>query len=134
MGLLAGSAIEWGPIGIFILLTVILGGGAAFLTGRAVAGTWRPWWQVAAYMLVLGAAVRFFHMALFAGELLSLPLYLGDAAICLLFGFWGYRATRARQMAQQYGWLYQRAGFLGWTPKERAPQSAAPNAAEAELG
>ena len=36
-----------GPVGIFILLTVILGGGTAFLTGRAIAGTWRPWWQVA---------------------------------------------------------------------------------------
>lgn len=129
MGRLAGNLIAWGPVGIFILVTVIIGGGAAFLTGRAIASTWRPWWQVALYMLVLAAAVRFFHMALFGEELLSLAGYLAGLAVCLLFGFWGYRVTRARQMAQQYGWLYRRDGFLKWARK-----SDAPNAAEAELG
>jgi len=117
MGRLAGALIYFGPVGLILLVSVILGGGAAFLTGRAIAGTWRPWWHVALYMLVLGAAARFFHMALFGEELLSLPGYLGSTAVCLLFGFWGYRFTRARQMAQQYGWLYQRSGFLAWVPK-----------------
>ena len=126
---LVGFLIDAGPIGIFVLLTVILGGLAAFLTGRAIASTWRPWWQVLLYMLVLAAAVRFLHMALFAGTLLSLPHYLGDLAVCLFFGFWGYRATRVRQMTQQYGWLYRRSGFLAWARKEDAP-----NAAQAELG
>ena len=65
---------------VFVLVTIILGGGAAFLSGRAIAGTWRPWWQVAAYMLVLGGAVRFFHMALFEGALLSLHYYVVDTA------------------------------------------------------
>ena len=37
---------EEGSFGVFLLVTVILGGGAAFLAGRAIAETWRPWWQV----------------------------------------------------------------------------------------
>ena len=57
--------------GLFLLVTVIMGGGAAFLAGRAIASTWRPWWHVAFYMLLLGAAVRFIHFALFEGTLLS---------------------------------------------------------------
>jgi small-conductance mechanosensitive channel len=109
---------------IFVLVTVVLGGGAAFLTGRAIATTWRPWWQVAVYMLVLGGAVRFFHMALFNGTLLSLHYYLVDTIFCLLFGFWGYRATRAGQMAEQYSWIYRRAGHLSWTRKNTAPNAA----------
>jgi hypothetical protein len=111
---------------IFLLVTIILGGGAAFLTGRAIALTWRPWWQVAAYMCVLGGAVRFFHMALFEGHLLSLHYYVVDTAFCLLFGFWGYQATRAAQMAEQYGWLYRRAGMINWAKKRPAPNAAAP--------
>jgi hypothetical protein len=111
---------------VFLLVTIILGGGAAFLAGRAIAVTWRPAWQVAAYMLVLGGAVRFFHMALFEGHLLSLHYYVVDTAFCFLFGFWGYRATRAGQMAEQYGWLYSRAGMLNWAKKRPAPNAAAP--------
>jgi hypothetical protein len=111
---------------ISLLVTIILGGGAAFLTGRAIALTWRPWWQVAAYMCVLGGAVRFFHMALFEGHLLSLHYYVVDTAFCLLFGFWGYQATRAAQMAEQYGWLYRRAGLINWAKKRPAPNAAAP--------
>ena len=34
--------------GIFIGLTIILVGGAAVLTGRAVASNWKPAWQVVA--------------------------------------------------------------------------------------
>ncbi|MGD9920946.1 MAG: DUF6867 family protein [Pseudorhodoplanes sp.] len=110
---------------VFLLVTIILGGGAAFLAGRAIALTWRPWWQVAAYMLVLGGVVRFFHMALFEGHLLTLHYYLVDTAFCLMFGFWGYRMTRARQMAEQYGWVYSRAGMLNWAKKRPAPNAAA---------
>ncbi|MFZ5689703.1 MAG: DUF6867 family protein [Pseudomonadota bacterium] len=110
---------------VFLLVTIILGGSGAFLAGRAIALTWRPAWQVAAYMLVLGGAVRFFHMALFEGHLLSLHYYVVDTAFCLLFGFWGYRATRAGQMAEQYGWLYSRTGMLNWAKKRPAPNAAA---------
>ena len=52
---------EEGPYSIFLLVNIVLGGGAATLAGRAIAGTWRPWWHVVMYMLMLGAAVRFIH-------------------------------------------------------------------------
>jgi hypothetical protein len=52
-------------IWVFVLLTLIIGGGAAALTGRAIASAWRPWWQVVGFALLLGAAVRFLHFALF---------------------------------------------------------------------
>jgi NO-binding membrane sensor protein with MHYT domain len=121
---LAKLLYEENSFGVFLLLSVILGGGAAYLSGRAIAGTWRPLWQVTAYMLVLGLAVRFLHFALFEGTLLSPHYYLVDTAICIGFGWLGFKATRAGQMATQYGWLYQRSGWLEWRPR------AGPNAAK----
>jgi hypothetical protein len=112
--MLAELIYEEGSFGVFLLVTVILGGGAAALSGRAIAETWRPWWQVAAYSFVLGAAVRFFHYSLFGGTLLSLHYYLVDSAVCMAFGFLGYRAARAAQMVKQYRWIYRPAGRLGW--------------------
>jgi hypothetical protein len=120
---LAKFLYEEDSLGIFILVSVLMGGGAAYLTGRAIARTWRPLWHVALYMLVLGGAVRFMHFALFGGTLMAPHYYLVDTAICLAFGWLGFRATRAGQMATQYGWLYRRAGRL------RRPVRDGPNAA-----
>jgi hypothetical protein len=92
-------------LAVFLLVTVTMGGGAAWLTGRAIASTWRSWWQAIVYALVLGAVVRFFHFALFEGTLLSLRYYLVDAAVCVIAALLGYRTTRSRQMATQYRWL-----------------------------
>jgi hypothetical protein len=96
---------EEDSVGVFLLVSVAMGGGAAWLAGRAVAQTWRPAWQLLAYMLVLGAAVRFFHFALFGGTLLSLHYYGVDTAIAIAFAGAGFRFTRGRQMARQYGFL-----------------------------
>lgn len=107
-GLLASSPMVFG------LFTVVLMGGAGFLTGQALATTWRPVSQAIGYSLLLGAANRFLVFALFGGPLLSLQGYLVDTivigAICLL----GYRMTRAARMVRQYPWLYQRNGLFGW--------------------
>src|SRR5262249_15242456 len=51
-------------LGVFLLISVVLGGGAAWLAGRAIAATWRPWWHVAVYMAILTLAVRFLHFSL----------------------------------------------------------------------
>lgn len=104
--------------GVFLLVTVALGGGAAFLAGRSIASTWRPAWHVILYMLVLGAVVRFFHMALFGGTLLSLHFYLVDSVIAVLFGLFGFGFTRRGQMARQYGFLARptAAGGAGKDP------------------
>ncbi len=90
---------------IFLVLTVVLGGAAAWATGNALASTWRPLWKLVAAIFGLAAAVRFFHFALFAEPLLAPGNYLIDLAVLLAFGLAGYRVCRARQMATQYAWL-----------------------------
>jgi uncharacterized protein DUF6867 len=117
---LANLLYEEDSVGVFLLVSVIMGGGGAWLAGRAIAATWRPWWQIAGYMLILAAAVRFIHFALFDGTLLSLHYYGVDAAICLLFGLTGFRATRSRQMVTQYGFLNVRSGPLSWARRHAA--------------
>jgi hypothetical protein len=42
-----------------------------------------------------------------------------DAAVILAIGSIGFRFTRARQMATQYRWLYERTGPLTWREKEQ---------------
>src|SRR5580704_8258907 len=106
---------EEDSFGVFLLVSFLLGGGAAWLAGRAVAATWRPWWHVAFYMLILTFAVRFIHFALFEATLLSPHYYLVDLSLCLGFGFAGFRVTRAAQMATQYRWINERAGAFGWS-------------------
>jgi hypothetical protein len=112
---------EEDALGVFLLVSVLLGGGAAWLAGRAIAGTWRPWWHVALYMLVLACAVRFIHFALFDATLLSLHYYSVDAGVCLGFGFLGFRATRAAQMANQYRWRNVRTGAFSWGRRREGP-------------
>ena len=100
-----------------LLVTVLIGGGAAFLAGRAIAQTWRPFGHVVAYMLLLGAAVRFVHFALFEGSLLSPASYAADTLVLMISGAFAWRMQRAAQMATQYYWLYERTGPLTWRRK-----------------
>jgi hypothetical protein len=106
-----GALYETGPNGLwlFVLITVILGGSAGYISGRAMAQTWRPFWHIPLYMLLLAAAVRFFHYALFWEVLLSLKNYVVDFIVVFAAAAAGYRLTRARQMAAQYGWIFGRA-------------------------
>ena len=123
--------------GVFLLVTVVLGGGAAYLTGRAVALTWRAFAQLGVYVLLLSVAVRFIHFALFGGTffqvhheadgtvsfaalLTALHYWFFDMIVLLAFAWLGFRATRARQMVGQYSWIYERSGGLGWR-KRAAP-------------
>jgi hypothetical protein len=107
-----------------VLITGLLGGGAAFLAGRAIAQTWRPFWHVLFYIALLGCAVRFAHFALLDGVLLSPPSYLADTLYLFVVGALAWRMTRAAQMATQYYWLYERTGPLTW--RERAPEEPLP--------
>jgi hypothetical protein len=110
-----------------VLVTGLIGGGAAWLAGRAIAGTWRPFSHAAATMLLLGAAVRFVHFALFETELLSPASYLTDTAFLLAVGCLAWRMTRTRQMVTQYPWLYVRTGPLGWRRLPTAGADATEN-------
>jgi len=98
----------------FALVTLGMGGAAAYLSGRAIAQTWRPFWHVPLYMLALAVVVRFSHFALFEEPFLSLPSYLVDFACAFAAAALGFRAVRAQQMRTQYGWMFRSSGPLGW--------------------
>jgi hypothetical protein len=110
-----------------VLATGLIGGGAAWTAGRAIAHTWRPFWHVLVYMALLGVAVRFIHLALFEGDFLAPLSYAVDTAYLAAVASIAWRATRATQMATQYPWLYERVGLFTWrdraTPSNRAPDA-----------
>ena len=102
----------------FLLVTVLLAGGAAYLTGRAIARAWQPDLLLAAYIVLLAAATRFIHFALFDGTLLTLHYYVVDLFVLLMIAFLGKRITRTRQMTTQYSFRYSRSSPIGWNIKE----------------
>src|SRR5262249_36964538 len=81
-----------------LLITGLIGGGAAWLAGRAIAHTWRPFWHVIGYMALLGCAVRFVHFALFEADLVAPLSYAADTAFLLCVGCLAWRVTRTTQM------------------------------------
>jgi hypothetical protein len=107
-----------GSIGDFIGVTLVLFGGAAFMTGQALAGTWRPLWQIFPYGLLLAAADRFFSWGLFGGELLSVSGFIVDALIIIAVGAAAYRLTQTHKMTTQYPWIYERAGLFAWRVRD----------------
>lgn len=121
-----GILYEEPSIWLFALVTLILGGWLATMTGRACAQTWRGIPETVAYLLILGLGVRFAHFALFEGTLLSLRYYLVDTTIVMAIGLLSFRATRAAQMAHQYWWLYERTGPLTWAERP-VPLSSPPD-------
>lgn len=102
---------------LYLLLTLLLAGSCAFMTGRALALGWRPLWQLIPAILLLGAATRFLHYALFSGKLLSLHYYITDTASLMIIALLAHRLTRTTQMVRQYHWLYQRTSPFGWREK-----------------
>ena len=103
---------------ITFFITILIVGFAAFMTGQALANTWRPMWQMLPYGLLLGFADRFLVWGLFEHTVgTSVTGYLIDTAYLLIVGFAAYRMTQARKMVNQYPWLYERAGLFGWREK-----------------
>lgn len=98
----------------FVFVTVLLAGAGAYLTGRATARSWESPLQLVFYVILLTAATRFIHFALFDGTLLSAYYYLVDLVVLMALAFVGRRRTRARQMVTQYGFEYAGTGPLGW--------------------
>jgi hypothetical protein len=115
-----GILYEEQSIWLFLLVTVIMGGSAAWASGKSIAQTWRPAWQVIPYMIVLGLAVRFIHFALFEGHLIAPQYYLVDTVILLISGLLGFRFKRASQMTTQYRWIYERTGPFTWRERTAA--------------
>lgn len=108
------DAILGTSLGVFIGITAIFIGFAAWMTGQAIAGTWRPYWQLVLYSFLLGFAARFLIYGLYDGELWHLSGYLLNVATLLIIGTVAYLLTRARKMVGQYPWLYERAGIFSW--------------------
>ena len=55
----------------FFFVTCLLGGWAAWMTGKASAQTWRSLPVLFVYLLGLGIGIRFIHHALFGGTMFS---------------------------------------------------------------
>jgi hypothetical protein len=102
----------------FVVITLVLAGGAAWLAGQALARTWRPLTLVLAYMVPLGAAARFFHWGLAGGSLLSLHYLIVDTAVVMALATVSWLAARADLMVRQYPWLYRRTSFVTWADKD----------------
>jgi hypothetical protein len=108
-------------IPVFIGVMIVLAGGCGFMMGQALAGNWRPYWQVVLYSGMLAAAGRFLEYALFSGHLLALVPFLAGYVAVLALASLGYRLTQADLMVRQYPWLYERADLFRW--REKPPVS-----------
>jgi len=102
---------------VFIFVIFILGGGCAYMAGQAIAVTWRPAKQLIPYSLLLAAFGRFLIYALFDGKLLTITGFAFDSAVIFVIAILAFRMTRARNMVNQYPWLYDRVGLFGWREK-----------------
>jgi Domain of unknown function (DUF6867) len=104
---------------LFILVTCVLGGGAAWMAGRAYAITWRSPQSLVLALLLLGIATRFIHHAMFGGTMFSLRYYVADTVVLMIIGFVSFRFRRTWQMATQYYWLYERTGPFTWRSRQK---------------
>ena len=112
-------------LGVFIGMTVCVMGFAAYMTGQAVANTWKPAWHAIAYTLLLGLVDRFLVYALFEGQLLSLGGYVLDCAVLVAVALLAFRLAQVRKMVHQYPWLYARSGPFFW--REKSPPGSRPS-------
>jgi hypothetical protein len=108
---------------VFLGLTVCIFGIAAWLTGAALAVTWRPYWQVVLYSLLLALFDRFLSWSLFGAPLTSLGEFVRDFGVITVIGLLAWRLRRGRLMVSQYPWLFERAGPLSWRRRESAGEA-----------
>lgn len=118
--LLAVALVLWPELlgeasaGDFLLVSLVMGGGAAWLTGQAVARGWSPYSHLVPYCVLLAVAVRFCHFALFEDHMFALAPTLVEFVFLFAVASLGFRALRRRQMTAQYGWLFVRTGPFSW--------------------
>ena len=105
-------------VGVFAGLTFVVAGGAAIMTGRALADGWKSSWQVVFASFGLGLADRFLIYALFGGELLSLRGFLIGFVVITALALLAWRVTLVHKMVTQYPWRYERTSLFAY--RERA--------------
>ena len=99
---LLAAAAPTGPF-VLLLLTIVLGGGAAWRTGQAVAESWGELWPVVAYSLPIAGAVRFLDYALFGGPLLSVESFAITFLILALIALDGAVSWRCARRLDRIG-------------------------------
>jgi branched-chain amino acid transport system ATP-binding protein len=104
---------------VFIALTGVLFGLAAFLTGQAVAEKWMSALTLVPAALGLAIGARFLTFALFHAPLLHLPGFLAQFVYLLAVAGIAWRLTLAYRMVTQYPWIYERSGLFSWREKGR---------------
>ena len=104
---------------LFLLITGLMGGLAAWQMGRAIAQTWRAFSALVLYAAMLTCGIRFLYFALFQGTLLSLHYFIVDFVVLFAAGVIGWRMQRAQQMRTQYSFAFEGAGPLAWRRKRR---------------
>jgi hypothetical protein len=112
-----GILYEEHSIWLFVLVTIVMGGAAAWQMGRAVAQTWRPFTILPVYVTLLTCGVRFVHFAMFQGTLLSLHYFVVDFMMLFIATMIGWRMQRAQQMRTQYSFAFEGSGPLSWRRK-----------------
>jgi hypothetical protein len=104
-----GILYEEASIWQFLFITLILGGWAAWMTGRACAQTWRPYLTLVVYLLALGHGGSFHPSCAVRGnDVLVALLHRRHIILMVIGGTLGYRYTRTNQMVSQYHWLYDK--------------------------
>ncbi|MDZ4735747.1 MAG: hypothetical protein SGJ07_05305 [Rhodospirillaceae bacterium] len=118
---------------VFIGATIVIGGGAAFMMGQAIAQGWGAWWHNVASGALLALASQFLSYVLFDGAFIVASFvsseaprfdtafagYVMNAITLIVIALFAYRITKVRKMVSQYPWLYERAGLFRW--RERQP-------------
>lgn len=102
---------------LLIVMTGILFGGAAFLTGQAVANGWGRLWLCVPYGALLTVGDRFLEYALFNQNLLAIPAFAIDLVYLVAVAAMAHRMTTVHKMVSQYPWLYEAAGAFAWRSK-----------------
>ena len=92
---------------------------AAWMTGRAAAMTWRPYWMAALYFLPLTFAFRFLFFIFTQGRFLSPWGIVASLAYIFVVGSIAYQFTRTGLITRQYPWLYERTSPFTWHKHDR---------------
>ena len=106
---------------VFIGITVVLFGGAAWMAGRAIALSWKSRWLVLPYGLLLGVGARFITFSLFEGRLLSISGYIISTLVVVLLMLMAHRVYQVRQMVRQYPWMVESSWWFAWREKTSSP-------------
>ncbi|MCB9960173.1 MAG: hypothetical protein H6843_16375 [Rhodospirillaceae bacterium] len=99
---------------VFVGLTLVLFGGAAFMAGQALANGWKTPLTGLFYCALLSFADMFLVYGLFDGDGTLVSGYIIRLVVLSTIFLTSYRVTQARKMVTQYPWVYERQGLFGW--------------------